>query len=412
MAETSDWEKVRLSEVITIKHGWPFKTEFISEELTGRPIVVNIGNFRYTGGFRFDTTRVREYRGDYPPDYELQPGDILVVMTCQTSEGEILGVPARVPDDGRVYLHNQRLGKVVVTRPDKVLSDFLYWLFLWREFNRWLFTSSSGTKILHTAPDRIGSFEMDLPSVNEQHGIASILSALDNKVELNERLNMILEEIAKALFKRWFIDFEFPNEEGKPYKSSGGDMVYNKELGKELPKGWSVVALHDVCEFAYGEPLREDSRRIGSIPVYGSNGQVGWHDKPLVKGPGIVVGRKGNPGVLTWAQSDFFPIDTTFYVVPKGQTNDLHYLFHAFSRLNLPSLASDSAVPGLNRNIAYTTPLFMPPAELLGRFEEFMSALTSKVYRNNRESSALALIRELVLPRLMSGKIRVPVEVR
>src|SRR6266700_2847155 len=119
-------------------------------------------------------TRVREYRGEYPPDYELQPGDILVVMTCQTSEGEILGVPARVPDDGRTYLHNQRLGKAKVTRPDRIDSDFLYWLFLSSELKRWLFTSSSGTKILHTAPERIESFEFKLPPLSEQHAIATI----------------------------------------------------------------------------------------------------------------------------------------------------------------------------------------------------------------------------------------------
>src|SRR5438552_3919556 len=80
MAEKLGWDKVRLGEIINVKHGWPFKTEFISTQLTDGPIVVNIGNFNYTGGFRFDITRLREYRGEYPREYELQPGDILVVM--------------------------------------------------------------------------------------------------------------------------------------------------------------------------------------------------------------------------------------------------------------------------------------------------------------------------------------------
>jgi len=114
------WIQVRLGDLVSIKHGWPFKSEHFSEELTGRPIVVNIGNFEYTGGFRFGSTTVREYRGDYPPEYELEPGDILLVMTCQTAGGEILGIPAQVPDDGRTYLHNQRLGRVVVRQPESV----------------------------------------------------------------------------------------------------------------------------------------------------------------------------------------------------------------------------------------------------------------------------------------------------
>src|SRR5713226_4200886 len=125
-----NWPEVRLGNLVSIKHGWPFKSELFSEESSGGPIVVNIGNFRYTGGFRFEETQIKEYRGEYPQEYELSPGDILLVMTCQTSGGEILGIPARVPNDGRTYLHNQRLGKVVVKRPDLVDSEFLYWLFL------------------------------------------------------------------------------------------------------------------------------------------------------------------------------------------------------------------------------------------------------------------------------------------
>ena len=132
-----------------LKHGWPFKSERFNEELTGKPIVISVGNFRYTGGFRFAETSVKEYRSSYPKEYELAPHDILLVMTCQTAGGEILGIPARVPDDGRVYLHNQRLGKVVIR--DRVCVDpaYLYWPFLSAEFNRELVTSASGTKTSH-----------------------------------------------------------------------------------------------------------------------------------------------------------------------------------------------------------------------------------------------------------------------
>src|SRR4051794_35517222 len=101
MPASRDWSDARLGDYVRIKHGWPFRSEFFSEELTGRPIVVNIGNFRYTGGFRFESTNVKEYRSDYPKEYELVPGDILLVMTCQTAGGEILGIPARVGQDGR-----------------------------------------------------------------------------------------------------------------------------------------------------------------------------------------------------------------------------------------------------------------------------------------------------------------------
>jgi type I restriction enzyme, S subunit len=160
---------------VRIEHGWPFKSELFTEERAGRPIIVSVGNFRYTGGFRFAETSVKEYRGTYPKQFELAPDDVLLVMTCQTAGGEILGIPARVPDDGQVYLHNQRLGKVVVRDRTRVSLDFLYWLFLWDHFNRELATSASGTKILHTAPSRIEAFNFLLPPISEQRAIAEIL---------------------------------------------------------------------------------------------------------------------------------------------------------------------------------------------------------------------------------------------
>ena len=192
------WESVRLGDVISIKHGWPFKSDLFSEELTGRPIVVAVGNFQYTGGFRFDSTSVKEYLGEYPPDYDLKPGDVLLVMTCQTSGGEILGIPARIPNDGHRYLHNQRLGKVIVKEPRRVSLDYLYWLFLWKDFNAELVASSSGTKIVHTAPTRIEAFRFDLPPLPEQRAIARVLGGLDDKIELNRRMNRTLEGLARG----------------------------------------------------------------------------------------------------------------------------------------------------------------------------------------------------------------------
>src|SRR4051812_4483980 len=91
------WPETRFGDVASVKHGWPFVGDLCSEERNGGPIIVSIGNFRYTGGFRFEETTVREYRGEYPKEYELRPRDLLLVMTCQTADGEILGIPARVP---------------------------------------------------------------------------------------------------------------------------------------------------------------------------------------------------------------------------------------------------------------------------------------------------------------------------
>jgi len=245
-----------------------------------------------------------------------------------------------------------------------------------------------------------------LPPITEQKAIAKILSDLDQKIELNRQMNATLEAIGQAIFKHWFVDFEFPNEDGKPYRSSGGEMV-DSELG-EVPVGWEVKTIGDILELSYGKALKESNRRPGTVPVYGSNGQVGWHDEKLVDGPGIIVGRKGNPGIVTWSHTAFYPIDTTFYVVPKGPIKSMYYLFHALRQQDLPSLGADSAVPGLNRNMAYMNCMIAPSIKTMKLFDTHLKELYTKVQSNGEQTHTLAAIRDALLPKLMSGKLRVP----
>ena len=160
-----------------------------------------------------------------------------------------------------------------------------------------------------------------------QRAIAHILGTLDDKIELNRRMNQTLEEMARAIFQDWFVDFgpvRAKLEGREPYLPPElwdlfPDRLVDSELG-EIPEGWEVKELGELIELAYGKALKANDRKDGSVPVYGSNGQIGRHDEKLVDGPGIVVGRKGNPGVVTWAHSDFFPIDTAFYV---GNSSEL-----------------------------------------------------------------------------------------
>src|SRR5215467_8551538 len=227
---TGNWEaNYRLGDGCTIKHGFAFKGDSMttagSEDL---PIVVNIVNFRYTGGFRFESTKVQRYLGDYPAEYELSPGDVLVVMTCQTPKGEILGVPGRIPMDGGRYLHNQRMGLVVITDPGALDPGFSYYLFLSPSFNQHLFKTATGAKILHTAPERIENFRFARPSLNLQQRIAVILRAYDDLIENNVRRIKILEETADMIYREWFVNFRFPGHERVKTVESEMGLVPNR----------------------------------------------------------------------------------------------------------------------------------------------------------------------------------------
>jgi type I restriction enzyme S subunit len=287
----------------------------------------------------------------------------------------------------------------------------------------------------------LGPLDVALPPLHEQRAIAHILGTLDDKIELNRRINETLEAMARVIFKSWFVDFDpvIDNalKAGNPIPDSLAEKAARRkeliaiaeaegrqaglpphlatlfphgfvdsELG-EIPERWTVSELGELIELAYGKGLKAGNRMPGDIPVMGSNGQIGWHDQSLTSGPGIVVGRKGNPGTITWVETDFFPIDTTFYVVPKGEITSLRFLFHALAVQDLPSLAADSAVPGLNRNLAYMSKQIVPNQFSIASFNDFVKDIAVKSYANEIESSVLAELRDALLPKLISGEIRV-----
>jgi len=184
------------------------------------------------------------------------------------------------------------------------------------------------------------------------------------------------------------------------------DSFEDSPLGP-VPKGWRVGKIGEILEFAYGKSLKEEMRKPGNIPVYGSNGQVGWHNQALVDGPGIVVGRKGHPGTVKFVFTPFYPIDTTFYVIPKGSIKSFFYLYYALYFQDLKSLAADSAVPGLNRNIVYMNHVLIPPSKLLLLFDKIIESIFKKIESQEKQNSLLINIRDTLLPKLISGQISI-----
>lgn len=168
---TTNSSRIKLAKLITLKHGFPFKSEFWANDDNRLPIVVTIGNYDYDGGFRFESTKIKCYSGKYPKEYILKPGDLMLAMTCQTPGGEILGIPGFIENDGRKYLHNQRIGKVELENEQLVLRNYLFLIFLTRQFRQFVFSSASGTKVLHTSPAKILKYEFDLPDLAYQKQI-------------------------------------------------------------------------------------------------------------------------------------------------------------------------------------------------------------------------------------------------
>jgi type I restriction enzyme S subunit len=441
----SHWPITRLGDLVSVKHGWPFKSEYFSEELTGQPIVVGIGNFQYSGGFRFESTTLKEYRDSYPPEYDLSPGDVLLVMTCQTAGGEILGIPGRIPADGRRYLHNQRLGKIVLRRNAPVSLDFIYWLFLSRNFNQHLFQTASGTKILHTSPGRIEEYCFALPSVPEQSAIAEMLSALDDKIDLNRRMNQTLEHMAQALFRSWFVDFDPVRAKAEGRQPQGMDAetaalfpsrFVESELG-EIPEDWNVARLADLIELEKGvsykgEFLSEQGAPMVNLKCIKAGG--GFNREGLKNYSGPVKDRhRVAGGEIVLANTDLTQAREVLGApgrVPRSIGCDAIFSHHIFAirarpasrygpnflyqflltdsyRERASGFATGTTVLALPKEAVLQALIVAPPASLLSRFEEFAQPLHDRIECNEEENHTLAELRDTLLPKLLSGEIRV-----
>ena len=358
-----------------------------------------------------------------------KPGDL--IFTCWGTIDQVGLIDDRSQFQDYVVSNKQMK---LTPDPQKSSSLFLYYLFSSPLMRDQILNQAIGSSVPGFNLGQLRSMKLALPPLPEQRSIAHVLGTLDDKIELNRQMNQTLEEMARALYKSWFVDFDpvcanatlkhhaIPPQGGSDWsvERAGAyldtidpnitplfpDSFVDSELGP-IPKGWQVKELGEFVELAYGKALKAENRRSGKIPVYGSNGQVGWHAKELVVGPGIVVGRKGNPGAVKWVQSDFFPIDTTFYVIPRNPIFRLTFLFFALTHQDLKSVAADSVVPGLNRNLAYMNRQVAPPERVVEKFDDCASAIFTRAHRLQAQSRKLEALRDTLLPKLISGELRV-----
>jgi type I restriction enzyme, S subunit len=235
--------------------------------------------------------------------------------------------------------------------------------------------------------------QLPLPPLSTQRKIAAILSAYDDLIENNSRRIKILEEMASAIYREWFINFRFPGYEKV--------KTVDSHLGP-IPDGWKLRKVGDIIELAYGKALKASDREDGTFPVFGSSGVVGHHSKSLVEGPGIIVGRKGNVGTVFWSDESFYPIDTVYFV---RTAVSLYYAFFNLQQQNF--LSGDAAVPGLNRNYAYSLPFLLPSPSVLGTFDEFCVPVFEELRNLRTRNENLRHTRDLLLTKLISGELDV-----
>lgn len=248
---------------------------------------------------------------------------------------------------------------------------------------------SQGATQDNLSQEKLLSLEFDVPGPNEQTRIADVLSTYDDLIENNRRRMALLEESARLLYREWFVRLRFPGYEHTPIVDG-------------VPEGWERKTMGESITLNYGKALKAELRVDGDYPVYGSSGIVGSHDKPLVTGPAIILGRKGNVGSVYWSTKSFHPIDTVYFINTESSTLYLYYELK-----NMHFISTDVAVPGLNRNFAYSRPLLCPTTTLLHAFLETVTPIHAQIDKLGEMNQKLRAARDLLLPRLMNGELAV-----
>lgn len=314
-----------------------------------------------------------------------QKNDILL-----TSVGSI-GIPYLVKEDDKFYFKDGNLTWIRNYDAKKISPFFLYIWITSEVGKRTLEILSMGAAQAALTISRLKEAKIILPPINEQEKIASILSNYDTLIDINTKRIKILEETARELYKEWFVRMRFPGHE-------------KTKFVKGIPEGWEYKKVTDLLDIKYGKDHK--ALEDGDYPCYGSGGIMRNVEKFLFEGESVLIPRKGSLNNIMIANGSFWTIDTMFYTIPKMK-NVAKYAYYMLSSVDMESLNAGAALPSMTTNILSNMDILLPSHDVLEHFEEYLSPMFNGIDRLTKENQNLAATRDRLLPRLLSGELKV-----
>ena len=313
-----------------------------------------------------------------------------VVLTTRGTVGNV----GLYSDD--VPYKNMRINSgMVIIRPGKDFDTmFLYQYLRSCYFKAQITQYQSGSAQPQLPISTLQKMKVVKPNIAAQRRIASILSSLDRKIELNNKINADLEEMAQAIFKNWFVDFE-PFKDGK---------FVDSELGM-IPEGWEVGTLEDLITIKYGK----DHKKLedGTFPVYGSGGLMRFVNSWLYDGESVLIPRKGTLDNIMYVCEKFWTVDTMFFSAPK-MDYVMKYVYNYIKRFDFSKMNEGTSVPSNTAARLNKMQILIPTHEVLEMYDETLCPIYNKRKMNDKESRTLSTLRDTLLPRLMSGELEIP----
>lgn len=382
-------------------------------------------------------------------------GEILWLKTKELSDGPVFDTEEKITIDGLnnssakvfpsgsivIAMYGATAGKLgimkkemstnqaclnLVTDTSKVDNQFLYYSLLHNR--KKILKDVTGSAQQNLNAKTIKDFEVSLPLLHEQQKIASVLSALDDQIELNNQINQELEALAQTLYNYWFVQFEFPNEEGKPYKSSGGKMVWNEELKREIPEGWEVKSLSEIADFTNGLAMQKyrSSDGFASLPVIKikemKNGitsetercKLDIPEKLVVKSGDILFSWSASLEVMMWTGEDGGLNQHIYKVVPKLDSKSFCYatLKNYLEYFRMIALSRKTTMGHITRDHLENSFIAIPCEDVLTKFTDFTDVCLQQIISIGEQNQELIQLRDYLLPLLMNGQVGFSDEVK
>ena len=416
-------KKYKLGELLDVKRGASLAGEYYAT--TGNYIRLTCGNFDYqNNSFKLNTSKDNLfYTGPVRKEFIMKKGDIITPLTEQAIG--LLGSTAIIPEDDK-YIQSQDVAKIICNE-DLLYPMFAYYLISSETVKKQLSAAAQQTKIRHTSPDKIKDCVVWIPDLKEQKHIASILSDLDKKTTLNRAINQNLEALAKQLYDYWFVQFDFPDEEGKPYKSSGGAMAWNEKLKRDIPASWKTVVVDDVAEVFNGAtPSTGDEQNYGGDIVWITPKDLSdqkqkfvYHGERNITQAGydscsthllpintVLMSSRAPIGLLAIAKKELCTNQGFKSFVPKEDRIATYlYYYLQFHIKQIEQLGTGTTFKEVSREDVLKFPILKPSDVVLDLWENRVSAINDKQLELQKENENLVKQRDELLPLLMNGQV-------
>ncbi|WP_392453111.1 restriction endonuclease subunit S [Streptococcus parasuis] len=408
----SEWKKKQLQEIAILKPTETLKKGDIAPNIP----MANIKEFQR------DVVKI-DY-GEFRGGTKFRNGDTLLAKITPCLENGKTAFVNCLQEDEIGFGSTEF---IVLRAKENIDERFLYYLSISPEFRKQaisLMEGTSGRKRVNENALKISDFL--IPDFEEQKKIANILSAIDDKISLNNQINEELEAMAKTLYDYWFVQFDFPDENGKPYKSSGGKMVYNDQLKREIPEGWGVKRLGEICNPTSGYPfasntyVQDGKFKIYTIKNVQDNGILPITDNTLdtlpanlpekcILGPGdMLMSLTGNVGRVGIVFEDNALLNQrVLKIESKYKAFIFQFLKDPRTRSLLENTATGTSQKNLSPKDVMDISIIFPGFNVLIEFEQISNEILLQITSNNQQNQELTQLRDWLLPMLMNGQVRV-----